>query len=103
MVTKTPDFIRVKPEMSGCKLWPAGGTGGHCFVYKDGRYDHNNCMAHYEQVLGTQTLDLLHLTLATAVPYLKFCTRVDLFPLYVTPIKAMSDDRFDDESHTVVK
>lgn len=28
----TRQFTRVKPEMSGCKLWPVGGTGGHCFV-----------------------------------------------------------------------
>jgi hypothetical protein len=77
----TRQFIRVKPEMSGCKLWPVGGTGGHCFVYKDGRYDHNNCMAHYEQVLRTEALDLLDLTLATTVPHLKFYTRDDLLSI----------------------
>jgi len=53
----TRQFIHVKPEMSRFKLWPVGGRGGHCFDYKD--HDHNNCMAHYEQVLGTEALDLL--------------------------------------------
>jgi hypothetical protein len=67
--------------MSGFKLWPVGGSGGQCLVYKDGRYDHNNWMAHYEQVLGKEALDLLDLTLATTVPYLKFYTRDDLFSI----------------------
>lgn len=64
----TRQFIRVKPELSGCKLCPIGGTGGHCFFYKDGRYDNDNCMVHYEQVHVTKALDLLDLTLATSVP-----------------------------------
>jgi hypothetical protein len=60
-------------------------------------------MAPYEQVLGTEALDFLDLTLATSVPYLKFYTRDDLFPLHASPIRAMSDDRFDDAGHIVVK
>jgi hypothetical protein len=99
----TRHFTRVKPEMSGCKVWPVGGRGGHCFVYKDGRYGHSNCMAHYEQVLGTEVLELLDLTLVKTVPYLKFYTQDDIFPLYASPIRAMSDDRFDDVGRVVVK
>jgi hypothetical protein len=60
-------------------------------------------MAHYKQVLGTEALDLLNLTLATPVPYLKFYTRDYRFPQYASPIRATSDDRFDDAGHIVVK
>jgi hypothetical protein len=41
-------FIRGKPEMSGCKLWAVCGTGGYCFIYKDGRYGYSNCIAHLQ-------------------------------------------------------
>ena len=60
-------------------------------------------MAHYEEVFRTVALDFLDLTLATSVLYLKFYTRDDFFPLYAIPIRAMSDDRFDDAGHNVVK
>jgi len=37
-----------KPAMSGCKLWCVCGRGGHCFIYKDSRYGHSNCMAYLQ-------------------------------------------------------
>jgi hypothetical protein len=42
------ELIHGKPAMYGCKLWSVCGTSGHCFMYKEGRYGHSNCMAYLQ-------------------------------------------------------
>jgi hypothetical protein len=35
-----------KPEMFGCKLRCVCSTGGHCLIWKGGRYGHSNWTVH---------------------------------------------------------
>ena len=60
VVITAPDSSFVGTEMSPCKLWSVCGTGGHCFIYKNGRYDHSTRVALLQtNIYGTGTLHLL--------------------------------------------
>jgi hypothetical protein len=55
------EFIHGKPAMFCCKLWSVCGNGGHCFMYKEGRYGLSTAK-YLEQMHWTfWTLGTLHL------------------------------------------
>ena len=74
-------------------------TGGHCFIYKDGRLGHNNCMAQLQASIWKRCTGLSGLpaccTCAIAKSTLAESRQDDRLSQSASHIRVMPDVRFD--------
>lgn len=89
------------------------GTGGHCTIYKCGRYGHNNCMAHLQEKIhddddgtgnsGSFGLQIVLHTCTVSNSTLAESRQYYLLALCANHIRVMPDDRLDGAGHIIMK
>jgi hypothetical protein len=105
MVIPTLDSSCVVTEMSACKLWYFCGTGGHCFIYKDGRYCRSTCVIRL--YMAQESCRFCTSSMLNQVPCLSSTLaeslRDDLLSQCASYCRVMLDVRFDAADHIVTK